>query len=758
MVTPSWVRNRKYKIYPSPTGSGRRTVVHFSPGPARRKTTVTIPATARNVTQYLREYYRASGSRPVRRSPVRSFLLNVNRRYGHRISPSPSAAARARKNVVFPFKLNKNVQKHLYQNSTNNGRTGHQLTSLNTTTTNLRTKYNIRLGPKVVRRGMAKLGSGTQGVVYLACTTRACTDKLVIKVSPTDTTRQKQPSDVEFTIQKAVFKVVPTHVAVPYKLIRAVDFAPASKSAAVPGMDYHHQIIMFSEYCPGGDFDTWLNKVRTRLTDQAMAGLIHQIIAALKKIHTRHPQFRHNDLHLKNVLVDDRSKHPRMVISDFGLARLTAKGSNPIVNSAEFNSYGITSSTDVRYDAHLFLNALRVHLHRGGFGHLHETIAFLDRVVPPGYRGQTDKYIHESRLRGKVFPGLPHFADILVDPFMTNVNRVYKSPGRNISSPTVRNLINVLPYNTGYVRRPSPRAPTSNRHPSPRTPTSNRHPSPRTPTSNRRVAAAPSGRNAAEIARNALANLPGVSVTTTAAARPSAAEFLRMSPRTRAAHMTGARGARNASRTVMVRNVTRGHGANRERLTARRVPAGTVARLPLGTGSRVTTTAGLYPEPSRRRTPSPAVAPSVRRSPVVRARVNAGTLLNLFSKAHNARVTTKKNLKTELTRRGYAPASARREVAAWLPGWEASRRNLAEATRLAKLGVNLNYRGYPANVAAVAKRHANLSLAKSPGGRVRSGKALLLGKKREALVNMARRHGLNHAGKTKQQLVNALFG
>jgi hypothetical protein len=72
--------------------------------------------------------------------------------------------------------------------------------------------------------------------------------------------------------------------------------------------------------------------------------------------------------------------------------------------------------------------------------------------------------------------------------------------------------------------------------------------------------------------------------------------------------------------------------------------------------------------------------------------------------------------------------------------------------------VNVNYRGYPANVAAVAKRHANLSLAKSPGGRVRSGKALLLGKKREALVNMARRHGLNHAGKTKQQLVNALFG
>lgn len=738
MGTPSWVRNRKYKIYTSPTG--RRTVVHFSPGPSRKKTTVTIPATARNVIQYLREYYRAGPSR--RRSPVRAFLLNVNRRYGHRVSPSPRVAARARKNVVFPFKLNKNVQKHLYQNSTNNGRTGHQLTSLNTNTTNLRTKYNIRLGPKMVRRGMARLGAGTQGVVYLACTTPTCADKLVIKVSPTDTTRQKQPSDVEFTIQKAVFKVVPTHVAVPYKLIRAVDFAPASKSAAVTGMDYRNQIVMFSEYCPGGDFDTWLNKVRSRLTDRDMAGLIHQVVAALKKIHTRYPEFRHNDLHLKNVLVDDQGKSPRLVISDFGLARLTAKGSNPIVNSAEFNSYGITSSTDVRYDTHLFTNALRIHFMRGGFGHLRETIAFLDRVVPPGYRGQNDRYIHESRLVGKVFPGLPGFTEILADPYFSNVNRVFRSPTRNISSPMVRNRQST----------------------SPRTPTSNRGPSPRTPASNRHVEAAlanTTGRNAAEIARNALANLPGISVTTTAAAaRPSAAEFLRMSPRSRAARMTSARGPRNASRTVMVRNVTRGRGANRERLTARRVPAGTITRLPLGTGSRVTTAAGLYLEPRRRasHTPSPVVVPSPRRSPAVRARVNAGTLLNLYTKTHNARVTTKKNLKTELTRRGYAPASARREVASWLPGWEASRRNLNEATRLAKLGVNVNYRGYASNVAAIAKRHANLTLTKSPGGRIRTGKALLLSKKRDVLVNMARRHGIAHSGKTKQQLVNALYG
>jgi hypothetical protein len=424
------------------------------------------------------------------------------------------------------------------------------------------------------------------------------------------------------------------------------------------------------------------------------------------------------------------------------------------VNSGEFKAYGITSTTDVRYDSHLFLNALRIHLTNGGFGNLVETKAFLDRVVPDGYRDKRGKYVRESRMVGKTFPNLPTFTEILADPYFSGTK---SSPARNrnVNSPVVRNVNtafnNVFPYHS---------PPPANRHVA-------------TALANR------SGNNAVEIARRALANIPGVAITTTSttvarrpnatnasasttgARRPSAANFLRMSPRTRAAHMTGARGARNASRTVMVLNVTRGRGANRERLTARRVPAPAraVSRLPLGTGSRVTAAPGLYPEIRRGGAPPPR--PPVRSPaapPALRARVNAGTLLDLFTKTHNARLTTKKNLKAELVQRGYAPTSARREVANWLPRWEASRHNVGEATRLAKMGINLNYRGYAPNVAVIAKRHANLALTKSPGGRVRGGKALLLGKKRDELVNMARRHGLVHSGKTKAQLVNALYG
>jgi hypothetical protein len=477
-----------------------------------------------------------------------------------------------------------------------------------------------------------------------------------------------------------------------------------------------------------------------------MAAMIFQIVSALNKIHGTYPEFRHNDLHLRNILVDDTGKFPRLVISDFGLARLTARGSNPIVNSGEFASFGITSTTDVRYDTHLFLNALRIHLLRSGF-HLRETMAFLDRAVPPGYRGNTDRYVRESRLVGTKFPGLPGFDQLLADPFLVAANKKFRTPTRPISSPRIRNFMNVMPY-SGPARRPTP----------PRTPS-------RVPSGN----GASGSRNAADIARNMLANMKGVTVTTAAGpSRPSAAEFLRMSPGSRAAFMTGPR-ARNESRTVMVRNVTKGKGPNRERLTARRVPTGGARRMVVtGTGRSLVTAPkpahmniamlrrealGLEPRPApvRPKSRSPA------RSPLLRSRVNAGTLLNLYSKTHNARTTTKRMLKAHLTNRGYAPESAKREVATWLPKWETSRRNVNEATRLAKVGVNINARGYAANVAAIAKRRATLKLAKSPGGRVRKNKTLLLSKTKAELVQLARAAGTKTNG-TKQEIVNALFG
>jgi len=750
MVTPNWVRTRAYKVYTSPGGA--RTIVHFSPGPApRKKTTIRVPRTKSNITAFLREHFKPS---------QQANLLNnrLARLMGTIRSPSVTNVVRLRKNRVFPMKLNRNVLKHLYQDSTNNGRTGHHLTSLNTRSTNLRTVYNVTRGRKSVKRGMAKLGSGKQGVVFLGCPSPSCKEKIVIKVSPTDLELTgKQIPEIEFDIQKKIFKVVPNHVAVPYAIDKSTDFVPVS-SYSTPNTrvyDYHQQYITFSEYCPGGDFDDWLNKVQSRLRDKDMAVMIFQIVSALNKIHGTYPEFRHNDLHLRNILVDDTGKFPRLVISDFGMARLTASGSNPIVNSSVFASYGITSTTDVRYDTHLFLNALRIHFLRFGFN-LKETMAFLNRAVPKGYRGNTDRYVHESRLVGTRFPGLPGFDQLLADPFLAAANKKFRSPSRSISSPQIRNFMNVMPYSEPVRKSVPPRTPS-------RVTVGNGASGSRVTVGN----GASGSRNAADIARNMLANMNGVTVTTSSS-RPSAAEFLRMSPRSRAAFMTGPR-ARNESRTVMVRDVTKGKGRNRERLTARRVPTGNARRMVVtGTGRSLVTSSKPAPMNiamlrrealgmGARKAPVRPKSRSPRQSPIVPARVNAGTLLNLFSKVHNARTTTKRMLKAHLTTRGYAPESAKREVAKWLPKWETSRHNVNEATRLAKLGVNINARGYAPNVAVIAKRRSTLKLAKSPGGRVRKNKALLLSKTKTELSNMARAAGTKTNG-TKQEIVNALFG
>lgn len=584
MVTPAWVRNKRYRVYRSP-GTGQARVVHYSPSTGHR-TTILVPAThASNIPTYLRK-----------------FFANAN--------------IRARKNVKIPVELNCNVKNSLYQNSTNNGRTGHVLASLNMTTTNLRTKYNSSKGLKRIRKGMALLGSGKQGIVFLACPTRSCKQHIVIKVSPHERRARTQIPLVEFNIQKKVFKVAPTHIAVPYNITTCVNFAPVSDfKNRRSSYDYTHQYVFFSEYCSGGDLDDWLDKVAPRLRDVDMASMIHQILAALKKIQGKYPGFRHNDLHLKNILVDDQKSFPRLVISDFGFARLTPTGSNPVVDSGEFRMYGITSRTDMRYDSHLFLNALRIHIRRHPrFSRLYQTLAFLDRAVPPGYRNGVDKYVYEARLKDlRAFPGLPTITQLLADPFLRTARN---SPTRSVSSPRI-NL-------------------TSSR-------------SPRTPMSSR---------NAADIAQNLLANIPGVSIT--------------------------AGGA-------------------------------------------------------------PAMTPRA--------------LLNSYTQNKNMRLVTKRQLKKHLTNQGVRPANAKAAVNTWTNRWVASRRNVNRATSILKGGGNLNRFGYPPNVAAVAKRRVTLKLSKSPGrGRVRKNKTLLMSKKRDELVQLARNAGVPHSGRTKQQLINALYG
>lgn len=683
MVTPNWVKTRNYTIRRLNNGSA--TVI---PGPSSRaRNQVRVPANkAGNVHAFLREHFRSS----------------INRR----------------KQIEVPFELNCNAPRHMYHNSTNDGRTGHVLTRASSTR-RLGTEYNSTLGLKRIRRGITVLGHGKQGVVYLGCLDNQCDKKVIIKVSPFDKSfpQDKQPADFEFKIHRQIFKLVPQHVTAMYSMKHCRNFAPTTAfSTQKPSeFDYSHQTVTFGEYLPGGELDRWLDKVQNRITDDDLARMIAQILRTLKKIQVRYPEFRHNDLHLQNILVDDTRDEPRLAISDFGIARITKRNSNPLVNTRAFGSAGISSSTDVKYDQHFFLNSMRHHL-RSWTG-IPKTQAFLEQALPVAYRNRETTHVRNWRLKNRTNTrNLPSIDELLAMPYIANARRS-PSLSRSVSSP--RNTVRLHRYSPSSPNIPSP-----------------------SPLASRGGEAV----NAADLARNMLANNSSVSVSVQRSTKPSAANFLRMSPASRARfHTSGATNRKptrltfqTTARTTQVvptiprRSPTRVTRAMmRDPRFDRAVVAAATRNGPMSNESKWNAARrnvltkmenrirqGLSPFSTSPNRVSPA-RPRARRSPT--------KLLEGFMKRRNASTVRTPNLKNYLKTKGVSSASVNRIVDPWKAAWNASRHNANLATGALKSGRNLKRNGFSREAIRIATRRVRLGLVKSPGGRVRAGKRLLTG-------------------------------
>lgn len=695
MVTPNWVRTKNYTINRLNNGS-----VVVKPGPSSQaRSAVRVPANkARNISGFLREHFRSS----------------INRR----------------KQIEVPFELNCNAPKHMYHNSTNDGRTGHVLTKASTTK-RLGTEYNSTLGLKRIRKGITVLGHGKQGVVYMGCLDNQCDKKVIIKVSPFDKSfpQNKQPADFEFKIHRQIFKLVPQHVTAMYSMKHCRDFAPttAFTTQKPTEFDYSHQTVTFGEYLPGGELDRWLDKVQNRITDDDLARMIAQILRTLKKIQTRYPEFRHNDLHLQNILVDDTRDEPRLAISDFGIARITKRNSNPLVNTRAFGSAGISSSTDIKYDQHFFLNSMRHHL-RSWTG-IPKTQAFLEEALPVNFRNRETNHVRNWRLVNRTSTrGLPSIDDLLAMPYIANARR---SPSLSRSVSTPRNTVRLHRYSPSSPNIPSP-----------------------SPLSSRGGAAV----NAADLARNMLAGNSSVSVSVQRSTRPSAANFLKMSPTSRAAlRGTGAAVSRRPTRltfptrtrtptrvvpTIPRRSPTR---VTRAMLRNSRFDRAVVnamntnnsrpfdnrwntARQTVMTKMENRIRQGLSPFSQPRSRGSVSPPQPVRKSPT--------KLLEGFMKRRNASKVRTPNLKGYLKTKGFSTASANRAVDPWKAIWNSSRKNANLATGALKAGRNLKRNGFKPEAIRIATRRVTLGLAKSPGGRIRAKKRLLTGLTRNQLMGL----------------------
>ena len=281
----------------------------------------------------------------------------------------------------------------------------------------------------IVKKGPSKLDAGKQGVVFLASTESNVPtgSEFVIKVCPRDKALAtgKQIADVEFKIQTLLYKIAPDNIPMPIApLINCADFIPSSelrsKSVQVnTNKDYVNQTVMFSEYIPYGPLSYYLKKIGKKLNDTVVRSFIHQVIYTIYKIRRKYPGFRHNDLHLDNILVKPGRPVPLAVLNDFGFSTLGANITrNPTVNRGNFaKEWGIGPKTSPDYDIHLFLNEMRKacdKLKSESSDGLSKSISFLNSIIPQGYRNDGNRYLSHMRLRYNIkYPGFPSIRQIL---------------------------------------------------------------------------------------------------------------------------------------------------------------------------------------------------------------------------------------------------------------------------------------------------------------------------------------------------------
>ena len=487
------------------------------------------------------------------------------------IKPLMLPASKANRN----YKCNTQFYKRV-RNS--NGKTGFNA-SLNqnmkiSNKVTLKRLYTITNRRIPVTKGLGKLGKGTQGRVFLAYTTPSGQWPVTIKVIPHDKEHKKQTADVEFGIQKKLHSIIPGSVPEPYKILHdCKEFIPASSwvgnNKKTDVFNYKDQTVTFTEFIDGGSLPNWMNRMNAKLDDDFMQNLISQVLHILAFIQKRMPSFRHNDLHLDNILVkqNPNGKYPTYVLNDFGWASIGPK-TNPLVNGAKHaETFGIGPITSSRYDMHLFLNELHKWLQtHGGRAKYPKAFAFIEKYLPDGYRGSTNKYIRESRLKyGSKASGLPTLRDIVKDPYVkASKNMLVNQYGpfnlrRKMNKITKNNLEKLLKSNSVTPRKRALAQLVINRNKTPSTNGGSR----RLKTSSRKKVGKAVSRN--------LKSPKKLNFSPYKNMKLSPRSFLKLSPRSRAAYMVKARG-NTTTRGVLVKNVARTRGAPVERETFRMVP------------------------------------------------------------------------------------------------------------------------------------------------------------------------------------------
>lgn len=401
-----WINSGKFQLV---NKNNRKYVYRRRPNGTKQE--ITVPASVEFVKPAVKRWLKTTYKSPVK-PPVRniSWLLNPQLAYAPRHSPSPNK------------KFDCTMLQRMFHLETKNGKVGINTVGINQTNSSRINLVPIKNSRAV--RGPARLDAGKQGVVFVGSFYKTAKDPFVVKVAPLDKTLTKkiQIQEVEFQIQKSLYKINNVNIAQPYAYFTCDNFIKNSNftNNRNSNKNYNKQLIMVSEYISNGALFKYLDKAVSRLQDRHLMNMIRQVLVALHNIYIKYPEFRHNDLHLGNILVKPSYTpgvilaYPTMVIADFGFSRIKKSGSNPLVNSQQYaTSWGIGPDTDKRYDSHFFMNEFRKWLSLKA-AKFPQTAKFLNDAIPEGYRNDNDIYTHNSRLKyGIEYPGLKTISQLL---------------------------------------------------------------------------------------------------------------------------------------------------------------------------------------------------------------------------------------------------------------------------------------------------------------------------------------------------------
>ncbi len=516
-----------------------------------------------------------------------------------------------------------------------------------------------------IANGMVLIGEGQEGRIHAAFINNNMKNLVAIKHFY-DLNSKFQPDEY---FSKSLYKFIPEHV-------------PNVRS-------YNNKVgRLISNMYRGGSALDWLAKNAQEVDDNIMRSIILQVVGSLHRLSLLDPSFRHNDLHLGNVFIDDRYFMPkkevlykyqvpyfdiRAVIADFGYA---ADKVHPLDPFKEVDDYGIVRGNDKMYDTHFFLSATLGAINRLKIK-APQTVAFLERAVPADYRGKTTRYVENFRLAvGVKYP--KSFDDILGDKYFKD----HLKPGKPAATKRL---------NLGNTSK-KPKSPAKKKPASPRVMFSRAN---KEKVALRKIELVRRGMNNVEAEMRAIKNVETLKKAGLLTPSPSGNRVLK--PVTLGPAVATGGGAAEMNKKNL-----------NEFIKKMNVQVVRPAVKTIAAGNNV-------------------VAPTFTQSPGGRIRIGSRLCMSL----------KKDELVTEAKKAGVSYAGTKDAICKRL----------------------LKGKG-PANVVARSPirspaKTAAFAAAKSPGGRIRIGRKLCSGFKKEELVAMAKQAGVSTSG-TKEDICNRL--